>query len=359
MPVGDVHIAGPGGWALCGASGPLNGYNATSRACTDCEDLDWKARQGQAHAERGEPPSWSFRILGGSNGWGLSRDADIVARAFFDAGYKQTEGPAQVFVHLERVEPHMLGFAKRHVVIPNPEWWCPVGNVSTGLLNKTLRDRSVVVWAKTKDAERIFTALGAQVTYIGFRSHDRRSSFGWQGDRSFLHVAGVGPNKRTDHLLSIWRSEWPRLTVTSSVGSSRESGNVRVIVQKLSDEELCALQNKHLFHIYPSRYEGFGHAQWEALSCGSIVFVNSGPPFDEHPGAFRLLESDVYGGPEWNPMVSWRDVKIDALEQAIEWAMRLPSDSVGAYRTAARRAWEVNQIEFHRRIQVAIAGLVP
>lgn len=36
MPVGDRHIVGPDGYALCKGKGPLRGYNATSPPCRDC-----------------------------------------------------------------------------------------------------------------------------------------------------------------------------------------------------------------------------------------------------------------------------------------------------------------------------------
>lgn len=39
MGVGDAHTPGPEGHALCGASGPLRGYNATSQSCRDCASM--------------------------------------------------------------------------------------------------------------------------------------------------------------------------------------------------------------------------------------------------------------------------------------------------------------------------------
>lgn len=40
MAIGDVHISGPGGWPLCGASGPLGGFTVTSPPCRDCANMD-------------------------------------------------------------------------------------------------------------------------------------------------------------------------------------------------------------------------------------------------------------------------------------------------------------------------------
>lgn len=44
MSVGDSHTAGPDGWPLCGASGPLRGYTAMSQPCNDCRALESQSR---------------------------------------------------------------------------------------------------------------------------------------------------------------------------------------------------------------------------------------------------------------------------------------------------------------------------
>ncbi len=37
MAVGDAHLMNADGNALCGSSGPLRGYNATSQRCRECD----------------------------------------------------------------------------------------------------------------------------------------------------------------------------------------------------------------------------------------------------------------------------------------------------------------------------------
>ncbi len=41
------------------------------------------------------------------------------------------------------------------------------------------------------------------------------------------------------------------------------------------------LQNKCLFHAYPSQAEGFGHCINEAMSCEVVVLTNNAPPMNE------------------------------------------------------------------------------
>jgi hypothetical protein len=361
MAVGDVHIAGPNGFALCDVGGPLRGYNATSQPCRDCEAVEWRQKHtptyNSSQPEIASPRT--FKVINGENGYGLSRDRDIVSDAFRAINWRRVDhGLAIVNVHLERINPRALRSAQHNIVIPNPEWWCAVGDISVEEMNAALVDPSVTVWAKTKDAECIFRDLGARVEYKGFTSLNRFDTSVFR-ERAFLHVAGEGPNKRTDRLLALWRPEWPTLTITCSKGlhSSGARPNIRVIADRLSDEELRAIQNRHTFHIYPSRYEGFGHAQWEGLSCGAIVFVCDGPPFDEHGDAFQLLASSLHGSPDWNSAVQWRNVQEAALEAGVAWTQTLTDEDLVARQLRARATWGASYRSFMERLHAAVTSI--
>jgi hypothetical protein len=225
-------------------------------------------------------------------------------------------------------------------------------------MNEALQHPSTRVWAKTRDAERVFRTLGARVEHVGFRSNDRHYPL-IPRERCFLHVAGEGPNKRTERLWSMWKPEWPLLTITC--GSKRTAPasrpNVRVICERMDDGELRALQNRNLFHIYPSRYEGFGHAQWEGLSCGAIVFACDGAPFDEHADIFHLLASKINGSPDWNQYVAWRDVEETALADAVAWAQDLSDGEIVDHQARSRRAWEQGAKLFIGRMHSNIVAI--
>lgn len=301
-----------------------------------------------------EQPRRSACIVGTDNGMGLSRDREIFAAAFADAGWdvvlaspqdRTVAGAWAVVLHLEAVTPRFLSSAPVNIIVPNPEWWMPEWS-------PILRRPSVRVWAKTEDAARIFRGLGARVQHIGFRSMERQD-IEVQRERVFLHVGGKSPNKGTSLLISCWRAEWPRLIVVTAQSIRSELPNVTIVRRRTSDAELRRLQNECLFHIYPSQYEGFGHAQWEGLSCGAIVFATDGPPFADSVEAFRLLDAR----PTKQGIVMKCGVMPPAIAAAVKWAGGLSESQIMEFGELARRSWEQNTASFSERIAQVIAEL--
>ncbi len=294
----------------------------------------------------------SVCIIGADNGMGLSRDRDILVAAFRDAAWevilatsdKPSNEQHTVNVHLETVAQRFLKTAPINIIVPNPEWWLADWN-------PILRQSSVRVWAKTDDAARIFKGLGAQVQRIGFRSMDRQD-VGVPRERTFLHVGGKSPNKGTSLLVSCWRSDWPRLIIVTSQPVRSALPNVTIVRRRTSDTELRRLQNECQFHIYPSQYEGFGHAQWEGLSCGAIVFATNGPPFSECD-SFRLLDAR----PTMHKFVTKCGVMPAAIASAVKWTLGLSDAEVSMHGEVARKGWEANTTTFARRINEVISEL--
>lgn len=311
----------------------------------------------QAQAEDASVPARArtVRLIGPDNGMGLGRDRKMLAAAFREAGWQLLadtppgipQAPAAVQVFLEVFAPQRLMAAKKNVVIPNPEWWAAGWT-------PYLRDPSVSVWAKSHDSCRIFRELRARcVRYVGFRSMDRIDA-DVPRQRAFLHVAGASPNKGTAALLTAWHRDWPPLVVLSAQKvDAILPPNVQVLGAYLSDQELQRLQNECIFHIYPSRYEGFGHAQWEGLSCGSIVFATAGPPFSEHPEAFWQLQATA--GKQ--DLVTRFDVAPDAIGAAVAWAHSLGDEALREQQAKSRRNWMAAVEAFKQRIIDAVASV--
>ena len=301
-------------------------------------------------------PPRSVRLIGPDNGYGLSRDRAVLGEAFGAAGWDVSAlvpgaaaPPVAVQVHLEIPRPELFHAAQRNVLVPNAEWWNPAWNA-------LLRRPGVRVWAKTGDGARVFEGFGASVVRLGFRSADRQD-LAVPRQRQFLHIGGASPNKGTRRLATAWRPEWPQLTIVCSTLKPGPALPPNVLVRgPLPDDELRALQNACLFHLYPSRYEGFGHAPWEGLSCGAVVLTTDGPPFDEHGEAFFLLPA-VGAGCSPNRLVPFRDVTQEGLAAAVAWAQALPDGELAARQAAARAAYEREGEAFCARIAAAIADL--
>lgn len=293
-------------------------------------------------------------IIGTDNGMGLSRDREIFAIAFRSAGWDVVFANPQdrsavvscaVNLHSEVVTSRFLGSAPINIIVPNPEWWQMEWN-------PILLRPSVRVWAKTLDAERIFSRNGASVQYVGFRSLDRRDS-AVRRVPVFLHVGGKSPNKGTDTLIANWQAEWPQLIVVTTQPMRTSLRNVTILRRRTLDAEIRKLQNECAFHIYPSQYEGFGHAQWEGLSCGAIVFATNGPPFAEQAQAFRLLDARPIKG----KVVTKHAVMPQAIVTAVRWVKALTPAEIAEHGAAARLAWEQNTANFEQRIHELIPAL--
>lgn len=297
-------------------------------------------------------------ILGIDNGAGLSRDREILADAFGEEGWdvvlfdpldKNTiPPPVDLTVHLESPATHLLGLAQKDILVPNPEWWAAMWTPHLARL-------SLWAWTKTEDSARIFQGLGAQVERIGFRSRDHYDPT-VPRKRAFLHIGGASSLKNTALLISCWREDWPHLTVVTLRQDCHPHQNVTVL-RHVSEEELRCLQNAHLFHIYPSRYEGFGHAQWEGLSCGAVVFVTQGPSFADCEAFLRIQPvTEVHPQAGELKLVVEHVATAESIAVTVSRAQALSDEETRQISERSRSAWEKNAGLFRERFHAVFSG---
>jgi glycosyltransferase involved in cell wall biosynthesis len=333
------------------------------------------------------------RLIGKSNGVGLSRDLELLAGALRALGCSISEqrceraerrlrralrtwvaaqirrwqrraggdgGPAaelpwDVNIMLEHVWPQFLHQARGNVLVPNPEWF-------------DRRDRSFLamfdrIWVKSRMAEDLFTALDAPVCRIGFDSEDRyRPQIARR--REFLHIAGRSPLKGTRRLLALWRRhpEWPLLTVIEDADmpdkSALMAGCANIHYQRghLADESLRDLQNAHRFHVCPSEAEGWGHYIAEAMSVGALTLTTDAPPMNELVTAERgvLIAGEPGARHNLTRLVCFAEA---ALEQAVERCLALGASEADAMGAAARGWFLANKHSFTARVGSALAAL--
>jgi hypothetical protein len=279
------------------------------------------------------------------NGKGLQRDYEILgdllrARGHEVSGhhhrYGTPKGCADLVIFLETCESRLFAMAPRRWLIPNPEWW---DRSWTGLLKHV-----DLVLCKTRDAERIFRKLAQRVAYLGFTSRDQML-----GDvireRRYLHVQGGSNLKGTEGILAAWRNhrlELP-LTVVSRYRISVNNPNV-VIRQRLSPEDLQEVQNRHVFHLCPSRYEGWGHHIHEGLSVGAVVVVTDHPPMCELGGCTVQI-----AGPHdsmTQGLATMARVKARQLVTAVHECQTMSEERIAKQRRAARLHFERERSEF-------------
>ncbi|MFC3219009.1 glycosyltransferase [Tianweitania populi] len=303
----------------------------------------------------------STLILGKSNSYGLTRDAEILQAAIAEAGgqagyatIKQRSWwqrllrikRAKRIVHLERAFPGWFGAASDETfLVPNQERF-PRRQI--GRLRHVDR-----VLAKTRHGEAVFSALGVPTSYLGFSSPDRLLPDVPKDFGRFFHLAGGSTLKGTEDVLDLWRKhpEWPELVLVQKADNAPGGvpANVRLMSGYLDDEALKHLQNACGVHLCPSRSEGWGHHLLEGLSVGALVVTTDAPPMNEHvdPTCGVLVP---YGRSEPRHLGTNFYVDPTGLEAAIERIMAMPDAEKRALGLAARKRYEAIDAGFRQRV---------
>lgn len=304
-------------------------------------------------------------ILGKSNSYGLTRDADILMQALRAGGVETDYATirergllerltgakrARRIIHLERVHPGWTSAAAENLLVPNQERF-PRRHL--GRLRRMDR-----VLAKTRHASAIFAALGVPTDYLGFTSPDRRLANAAPNYGRFFHLAGGSTLKGTEDVLALWRShpEWPELVLVQKAANAPGGipANVRLISGYMDDAALQGLQNACGVHLCPSRSEGWGHHLIEALSVSAVTLTTDGPPMNEHVDAGCGI---LVPASRTEPRHLGTNYFVDpsALEKAVQTVLAMPVERKRAIGQAARARFEAIDEGFRVRVGSLLA----
>lgn len=286
-----------------------------------------------------EPPGGWARLAAGLSRWRGAPQYDAV-------------------LSLEHVRAGWRSFGRRNFLVPNQEWF-----EESWIRHLPRYDR---VFCKTRDAERIFSRLGAATTYIGFTSRDRRlPDQAWRRE-GVLHVAGRSLQKGTPALVRIWQRhpEWPMLTIIQRPphpGYRLEhppAANITYLTDYLDDEEVRRLQNTIRLHACPSEAEGFGHVLAESMSCGAVLVTTDAAPMNELVQPDRgILVSVATSAPQGVGMR--HEVDEAALERALAEALTLTPERQAVLGHQARVWFEENDRRFRTGLASKLTALLP
>lgn len=255
---------------------------------------------------------------------------------------------ADLNLMFEHVWPDYLGRARRHAVLPNPEWFD-----ARDVRHLPAIDRA---WTKTRHGTEIFDVLGCPTSMVGFASDDRLTP-GAPRTRTFFHLAGGSGTKGSARLLRLWATQphWPALTVvTSRAIDAPIAANIRILPGPLDDANLRQLQNLHAFHVCPSEAEGYGHYIAEAMSVGAVAITTNAAPMNELVTAERgVLVRTTPGAHHGLAVLAHFDEQ--ALIDAVEAALAMPDARVTALGAQARHWFETNRDHFASRVATALA----
>ena len=207
-----------------------------------------------------------------------------------------------------------------------------------------------LVLCKTHDAERIFRTLGSKTLFTSFTSEDHKQPE--ERERAYLHTAGQSTTKGTNTVYNNWRKDFPVMIFTKlrEIGSYRSKENIRTCFERIPNEIMYTLQNKCIFHLVPSEYEGFGHVIWECKSVGSIPVSTSGPPMSEM--VIEGVNGFLVKVKQTRRMNFGRLQLIDGddFQKVIEKTMELSDKEIEEMSKASRKSWEENDRFFKREL---------
>lgn len=213
---------------------------------------------------------------------GLDRDRNILKNALraLDCevncfGTEELVPEANINIFCQTLNPDCFLYATYNWFIPNPEWYTQ----DMHLLN----DIDLIL-CRTREVERIFTALGKKTYFMGFTSLDCYDPYYTKNYEFCLHLPGTSWQKGTEPLLNAWKkhSEFPHLSIIRFPENERSvPENVDWINYWIPEPELRKLQNECGIHFCLSESEGFGHYIMEAMSVGAVVIATDAPPMNE------------------------------------------------------------------------------
>jgi glycosyltransferase involved in cell wall biosynthesis len=330
--------------------------------------------------------SRKIRIIGKSNGVGLSRDIKLLADCLREDGHQvsvhaidATEAkhrrslltqakvrmklaglgarPAaadrvDVNVMLEHLWPEFLCHARQNVVVPNPEWF--------DRNDMRFLDRVDSVWAKTQHAAEIYRSFGSNTHVISFDSEDRYRP-DVPRERRFFHLAGKSTMKGTDRLLRAWaaRPHWPTLTVMQHSAETHDvrAANIDHRYGYMEEQQLLYEQNACMFHVCTSLTEGWGHYIVEALSVGAVTLTVDAAPMNELVTGDRgLLIGHERTGKQ--RLATTYFFSESSLQAAVESATALSDADWSRLSANARHWYQSNRAEFRGRVRAALRDLV-
>jgi hypothetical protein len=289
-----------------------------------------------------------------TNGAGLQKDTELLARMLESYGHKVTRtmfnDPYPTFrrhdvnIFLEVISHPWLFHATENWLVPNSEWWGQCWEPFIPRFNKVL--------CKTKDCLNIWNRkVGNRAIYTGFEANDYFNA-DVPRQRTFLHLAGKSETKNTAAVIAAWRTyNLPYPLIVSAfkpniMALCKGVPNV-TLVTRFGDDEAKHVINECLFHVMPSKNEGFGHAIHEALGCKGIVITTDAPPMNEFAGIDKRLCVGVERKSPRPPLTFFYEVNPGILANMVHKAAQLNEAEISSMGELARAGF-LSEREFFR-----------
>jgi hypothetical protein len=238
-------------------------------------------------------------IVSKSNGVGLDRDYEIIKGILEELGHDvtfcdwsgHTYIKSDLNIHLEMITPLFLSFARKNIVIPNPEWFPRDRAIHLNRIDKVL--------CKTHDTFNIFSKLTTRCVYTSFTSLDMYNE-NVKKKKQFIHVAGRSSYKNSVPIFNCFAAnkdlKMLHLLKYENSNAYFSKENIKLYSERVEETEMIGLMNESILHLCPSEYEGFGHYLNEAKSTGAVVITTNAAPMNEFINADNgVLINSIHG----------------------------------------------------------------
>lgn len=265
-------------------------------------------------------------------------------------GFRQGK-PKTLFLHLENIAYPQLLRDGSHVLIPNQEWFRPT--------SASLLVYIDCVWCKTQLAQNIFTEFGVKTKFIGFCTSfvDPVEDQAVAKTEGFFSRIGVSALRGVLPLVQAWscHPEWPSLHML--VHPSRRifpvPENVIYVDEFPTMHEYQLFARQFRFQIFATETEGFGHAIYEAVESGALVLITDAPPMNEQLTSEAVIKiaSGYTGHKGLSPKFS---VTQPGIECAVDYALALNEEQISVYQQHGKQLLLKMREKFLQNLRCAL-----
>ena len=228
-------------------------------------------------------------IYNKSNVFGLQQDVKLLEKTLAPLGKIGIADPQEppvacdLAVHFEIPYYGWMAWAKRNVIVVNPEWWEDAWNPyllkADALIFKCSADRKHFLSKLTNPPESFVLPWACPTKSADFVTYPKSS------DKKLLWLLGGSCNKRlaAQKILPMWKAEWPELHVytTSVLECGTLSPNVILTVRDMDKDIRNQLQAYYPGHLIFSASEALGISALESQAAGAFLLGNSLPTYCE------------------------------------------------------------------------------
>jgi hypothetical protein len=296
-------------------------------------------------------------IYNKANTYGLLQDVKLLDSVLKGRHVDPLEPPVlcELAVHFEVPYYGWMAWAKRNVIVVNPEWWEDAWNPylahTDALLFKCEADRQTFFSKTEYRPESFVLPWTSPVPISAFSSKTQADGLLW--------LLGASVNKRAaaEKILPLWKPEWPQLSVYTTTELKVEHGtNVSVHVKDLSESARQELQTSIPGHLIFSQSEALSLVAQEGFAAGAFLLGNALPTFVE---AFKGNEYVYLTEATLEPFKSGvRDTFANA-ESVLEGCIAaFKSADLSACRESQKRGFLQRQISFKEKAGAAFEKIL-